>query len=165
MNKYYFYLEGDNQKGPLSLDHLKTVNIKRDTLVWTEGMDEWKSAKEVEEFKFLFASHLPPPPLLKKNIMEESGIENTGQGQTAFVNKVEQKTNGAGIAGFVLALLTVPIVFMQIPVGLLLWLLAFILSMIGMFKEPKGFAIAGLIICVVIFLIDQLFLADNPLFF
>ena len=36
--------------------------IDRATLVWTEGMPQWRAAGEVEELKVLFASVPPPLP-------------------------------------------------------------------------------------------------------
>lgn len=54
-----------------------------------------------------------------------------------------QQGNGIGVAGFVLALL--PLVFCWVPVlDFILWLLGLILSAIGMGKQPRGLAIAGL---------------------
>ena len=63
MFQKFYYLEGKNQqKGPLSIDQLKTVGIKSDTLVWTEGLSDWKPAKEVDELKNLMSKPPPPPP-------------------------------------------------------------------------------------------------------
>ena len=70
MFKDFFYLSSNNeQKGPVSIDHLKSVGIKSDTLVWTEGLDNWKPAKEVEALKNLFVTASPPPlpPPLAQN--------------------------------------------------------------------------------------------------
>ncbi len=50
-----------------------------------------------------------------------------------------------GIAGFVLALLG--LIFCWVPgLGLIFWLFGLVFSIIGMFKKPKSFAIAGLAI-------------------
>jgi len=61
-NQEFFYMDGDNQKGPLSIDRLKLVGIKPNTWVWTEGLDDWKAAKEVKELNILF--NKPPLPRL-----------------------------------------------------------------------------------------------------
>jgi hypothetical protein len=62
-----------------------------------------------------------------------------------IVGQVPQK-NGAGTAGFVLALLGV--IFCWIPfLGWILWLVGLIFSIIGVcYRKPKGLAIAGLIL-------------------
>ena len=55
---------------------------------------------------------------------------------------IERRTNGLGTAGFVLAVLT--IVLGWIPVfGWFTWALGLLFSFIGMFKAPRGLAIAG----------------------
>ena len=64
--------------------------------------------------------------------------------QTIYVN-AETKGNGMGTAGFVLALLA--FVFCWVPVlDFILWFLGALFSFIGVFKKPKGLAIAGLVI-------------------
>lgn len=64
--------------------------------------------------------------------------------QTIYVN-AEKKSNGMGTAGFVLALLA--FVFCWVPVlDFILWFLGALFSFIGVFKKPKGLAIAGLVI-------------------
>ena len=59
-----------------------------------------------------------------------------------------QKNNGMGIAGFVLAL--VALFSSWVPIARwIVWLLGLIFSLIGLGKEPKGFAVAGLILSLV----------------
>ena len=55
------------------------------------------------------------------------------------------KSNGIGVAGFVLALIAVFLGWIPI-LGWVLWFLGALLSFIGVFKQPRGLAIAGLII-------------------
>lgn len=53
--------------------------------------------------------------------------------------------NGMGTTGFVLALLG--LIFCWVPVlDWILWILGLIFSIIGVFRKPKGLAIAGLVI-------------------
>lgn len=68
--------------------------------------------------------------------------------QTVIVNQVEKKSNGMGTAGFVLALIALFLGWVPI-VGWLVWILGLIFSFIGVFKTPKGLAIAGLIISLI----------------
>ncbi|WP_370479557.1 hypothetical protein [Tamlana flava] len=78
--------------------------------------------------------------------MEES--QNRGQnnsGQTIIVNQTEKKSNGLGTAGFVLVLIALFIGWIPI-LGWLIWILGLVLSFIGIFKAPRGLAIAGLVI-------------------
>lgn len=58
---------------------------------------------------------------------------------------VEQPKNGMGLAGFILSIIA--LFTGAIPLmGWLVWLVGAILSVIGLFKKPRGFAIAGTII-------------------
>ena len=58
-------------------------------------------------------------------------------------NQTEKRSNGIGTAGFILALLGV--IFSWIPIlNWILWIIGLILSFVGVFKKPKGLAIAGL---------------------
>ncbi len=53
--------------------------------------------------------------------------------------------NGIGTAGFVLALIALFTFWVPI-LGWILWILGAILSLVGVFRAPKGLAIAGLVI-------------------
>lgn len=58
---------------------------------------------------------------------------------------VPLENNTLGLAGFILSI--VAFIFSWIPLfGGILWLVGAILSIIGLFKAPRGFAIAGTII-------------------
>ncbi|GAB3260560.1 hypothetical protein GCM10027347_24950 [Larkinella harenae] len=47
--KQYYYLEGNQQLGPFSLEELRSKPIKPDTKVWTQGLPDWVSASTVPE--------------------------------------------------------------------------------------------------------------------
>ena len=71
---------------------------------------------------------------------------------------VEQKakSNGIGTAGFVLSLVAIVIGWIPVigqVVGGICWLLGLIFSFIGVFKSPRGLAIAGLVISLFFFLL------------
>ncbi|HIV33473.1 MULTISPECIES: hypothetical protein [unclassified Alistipes] len=81
---------------------------------------------------------------MEENVQKPQGKEN--QGQTIIINQpAEKKSNGVGTAGFVLALLG--LIFSWVPVlGWILWVLGLILSLVGVFRTPRGLSIAGLVI-------------------
>jgi len=64
MEKEFYYLDEKEQKGPFSIDQLRTVGLKPDTLVWADGFENWKPVKEVEELKGLLKKTPPPPPII-----------------------------------------------------------------------------------------------------
>jgi len=64
--KKYFYADEDKQVGPFTIDELKEQQILSTTLVWTEGMEIWTEASEVEELKEILT--VTPPPIQKAQI-------------------------------------------------------------------------------------------------
>lgn len=79
MKNYYLH-DGKEQHGPYNEEELKQKAIGRDTLVWTEGMEDWKKAGELEDLKAFFAAIPPPlksvepPPFKKDNKEDGAGI-------------------------------------------------------------------------------------------
>ena len=83
-----------------------------------------------------------------KNSEQTSQVGQTIGGQTIIVNQQSQQSNGVGTAGFVLAIISV--FFGWIPVlGWILWILGLTLSFAGVFKKPRGLAIAGLVLSLI----------------
>ena len=65
-----------------------------------------------------------------------------------IVQQIARESNGVGTAGFVLALIS--LLFSWLPgIGWVVWFLGFLLSFIGMFKSPRGLAIAGFLISII----------------
>lgn len=60
----YFFIDNNNQKGPFSKEQLLENGLSPFSLVWCEGMIDWKQALEVEDLKELFPS---TPPQLPSN--------------------------------------------------------------------------------------------------
>lgn len=69
-------------------------------------------------------------------------------GQTIIINQPENKTNGMGIAGFIIALVSIFLGWIPI-LGWIMWLLGLIFSIIGVLRTPRGLAIAGIVISVI----------------
>jgi len=78
----------------------------------------------------------------------ESQNPQSQSGQTIIINQTEKKSNGVGTAGFVLALIAVFLGWVPV-LGWITWFLGLILSFVGVFKQPKGLAIAGLVISLI----------------
>jgi len=74
--------------------------------------------------------------------------EQNSSGQTIIINQQEKKSNGVGTAGFVLALIALFLGWVPV-LGWIVWVLGLILSFVGVFKKPKGMAIAGLVISLI----------------
>lgn len=67
---YYFILDGE-QLGPFEAEQIGRLNINRATLVWREGLSDWKEAHEVEELMEFLVS-IPPP--IPKEVSESSKV-------------------------------------------------------------------------------------------
>ena len=77
--------------------------------------------------------------------------QNSGQNspeQTNIINQPMKKSNGLATAGFVLALISLFLSWVPV-LGWVMWFLGLLFSFIGVFKSPRGFAIAGLIISLI----------------
>ena len=73
--------------------------------------------------------------------------EQSNSGQTTVIVN-QRKSNGVGTAGFVLAVIA--LFFGWVPAaGWIVWALGLILSFVGVFKTPRGMAIAGLVISLI----------------
>lgn len=78
--------------------------------------------------------------------MEENTTRTQNpQQQTIIIEREPQQKNGLGLAGFILALIALFLDWIPL-IGWLLWFLGAIFSIIGLFKKPRGFAIAGFVI-------------------
>lgn len=86
---------------------------------------------------------------LKDNFMEELETKNQEQPkQTIIIQQPVSRSNGLGTAGFVLALIALFLGWIPF-LGWIVWLLGLIFSACGMFKAPRGLAIAGLVISLI----------------
>jgi TM2 domain-containing membrane protein YozV len=56
----YYYANGDQHRGPFTKEQLAAQALRRDTMVWKEGMPQWQRADSMPELADLFA---PPPPI------------------------------------------------------------------------------------------------------
>ena len=60
--KQFYISNSGKEEGPFSLDELKTKSIKKETLAWTDGMENWQNASDIEELKSLIASETEIKP-------------------------------------------------------------------------------------------------------
>ena len=89
----------------------------------------------VDSMTYIQTAYQAPQPMAVSNVNDN----------TTTVIVEESPSNGIGVAGFVIAL--VGLIFFWVPlVNFLLWLLGLVFSVVGVFKAPRGMAIAGLVI-------------------
>lgn len=119
-NRHYFYLKDGQQIGPIPFEDLKKHNIRKDTLIWYDGITDWTQAQNVDELQILFATTPPPIP---KNVQQTTA--------NVSKNEVPQKKKSKSI-----------IVFLFIVIGLMIVGIAItefnaIDSIANMFASPK----------------------------
>ncbi len=105
MKKFYI-MNGQNQEGPLDIEQLKQVNIKKDTPIWYEGIENWTTAEKVEDLKSILPNNSVPPkyeipsqinvssqPPIFKN--QDEPIKKSVEGQQSNINEIksEPKSN------------------------------------------------------------------------
>ena len=86
--------------------------------------------------------------LSNQNSSQNPKLQTPQSSQTIIVNPEQRKTNGVGTAGFIMSLIAIFVGWIPI-LGWLVWLLGLIFSFVGVFKNPKGMAIAGLVISLI----------------
>ena len=64
MRKYFIH-NGFSEVGPFTIDKLKEHQLKRDTPIWYEGLQNWTIAGNIEELKSIIESDALPPKFTK----------------------------------------------------------------------------------------------------
>ncbi|MFN3605486.1 MAG: GYF domain-containing protein, partial [Leptonema sp. (in: bacteria)] len=62
MNERYYIVVNGQQAGPFTIEELKSKGIQPDTLVWTEGLENWTKAKYIPFLKDVLRATPPPIP-------------------------------------------------------------------------------------------------------
>jgi len=86
--KKYFYSNGQEQVGPLTLEELKQQDIQPKTLIWFEGLEEWTPAGELVDMRHIL--ELKPPPILREEKNESIEVEKKTE-ETTENNKKQLK--------------------------------------------------------------------------
>ena len=61
--KEYFFLKGKDQNGPFTVEQLFDKKLTIETLIWTEGMENWQKLKDIPELaETISPKSVPPPP-------------------------------------------------------------------------------------------------------
>lgn len=67
--KEYFFLIGKDQNGPFTVEQLANKGLTTETLVWTEGMENWQKLKDIPELvQALKPKSVPPPPPIDNEV-------------------------------------------------------------------------------------------------
>ena len=70
----YFFHDGEEQRGPFTLEELKEKQIKRETPVWKKGLKDWTRANDLPELSQLFEN---TPPAFRKQGSSSTSTKET----------------------------------------------------------------------------------------
>ena len=84
--KEYYFSNGENQEGPFNLSELEGKNIKSDTLIWYEGLDDWTKDEKIEEIKLILKVNILENQKHKKAIKEKVKISESSEITSSPVN-------------------------------------------------------------------------------
>jgi TPR repeat protein len=76
MTNYFFINDKGNQVGPINKEELINKGIKKDTLIWYEGITDWTAAEKLEELNFLFGKIPPPLQKISKDKKPSNSLSN-----------------------------------------------------------------------------------------
>ena len=156
------YINGNRVNGPVVIKERDIIKLGTELIPWRNYLTQGTDRTEIVNVKnprpeiIHKASETDINPERSNNSSRDSSNSTNQQvHQQVVVNNTTKASNGLGVAGFVLGLIGLPLFF--IP---LFGFLGFLFSFIGVFKEPRGLAIAGLVISIISLLL-ALALAAN----
>lgn len=86
----YFIHNGKEQLGPFTLSELKSKNIKGNTLIWNNTLEDWVQAKELKELSDILENNFIQPPPIKQ-------VKVNNNKQKSKVGIVLQFIGGVGL--------------------------------------------------------------------
>jgi len=108
--KKYFYSNDNQKNGPYSFEELKNENIKQETQIWYEGLDDWTKASDLIEMTPIL--ELIPPSFSEikqdSNLIEKTEINFEEKKQTPKKSEIiglKKASQGWIIAGFIFSFL------------------------------------------------------------
>ena len=84
MTEYYIIDNNDNQGCPISEVLFSNYGVNANTLVWCEGMPEWKHASEVPELRHLFGPTIPPAPPVTPPPFQDQSVNGWNPPQQTY---------------------------------------------------------------------------------
>jgi TM2 domain-containing membrane protein YozV len=125
----YYIAAGSVQQGPFTVEQLRGMGLRPDTLVWGEGMPQWQPASLVSELQPVLAAAGPPIPYsapLNQNMSDVSG-KKVAAGLCGIL------LGGLGIHKFILGF-TVPGLVLLLITVLTCGMAAFVTHIIGLIE-------------------------------
>ena len=107
--KKYFLSKNNKKHGPFNFEELSEEEISPETLIWFEGLDDWKLAKDLNEMKPILELIPPPIPKIESNKkrynLNDSSSKSTTKNQKSTNGEFKKASNGWIIFGFIFSFL------------------------------------------------------------
>ena len=104
------------------------------------------------------AGMMPQQPIYRQSYMSgnyqqpQPTMTNTSANNSTTIYVEGGRSNSMGVAGFVIAL--IGLIFCWLPVvNFILWFLGLVFSVVGLFKAPRGLAIAGFVLSIIVIIL------------
>ncbi len=145
------FINGNRIQGECELSNNDILKLGSALIPWMNyvGLKEQSHSLQTKIIK----EEVPIPTHRPSQAVESSNVQNQNVQQHVIVQLAGSPSNGLGTAGFVLGLVGL-IIF---PIGIAFGPLGFIFSFVGLFKIPRGLAIAGFILSPLGFIISLIF--------
>lgn len=82
MRKYYIH-DGQGEVGPFEIEQLKKMQIRQDTPIWHEGLQNWTTANNIEELKTIL---MATPPRFESFTQQNTSINPPTFSKTTIEN-------------------------------------------------------------------------------
>jgi uncharacterized membrane protein YhaH (DUF805 family) len=134
--KKYFYSVGIEKEGPFTLEELKQKNIEPKWLIWHEGLDDWKTADNIDELGEIFELTPPPLDLINDNSTTKT-IQDTSESKNISRKKQSMFSNSFLFDGRIRRL--------EYGISLIIYLVLFVFvdAIVKSRKFPIGFSMAN----------------------
>ena len=99
MRKYFIH-NGETENGPFDIEQLKSMQIKNETPIWYEGIQNWTIAGNVEELKSIIISTSTPPKF--ENFSQQNTNINPPKFNQTQQKEIEKEPKKKNILGSIL---------------------------------------------------------------
>ena len=166
MNEQWFYLVGEEQQGPVSVEQIQqfasTGIITGETMVWKEGMAEWLPAGSVGAIALPVPASSPQVSPQPASVLQAGSV--TSSAASLAPQSVRPRTSGMALGSLILGVVSIPLIF--VCIGWISALAALVMSIVALTRIPgragelkgKGLAYGGLVTSILSMVIYGAFL-------
>jgi hypothetical protein len=116
MRKYFIH-NGETENGPFDIEQLKSMQIKSETPIWYEGLQNWTVAGNVEELKTTIIS-TSTPPKFENFTQQNSNVHPPSFRKTSFeTNQNFEPKKSKTLRNVLIGVVVLAIVFIGLSIA------------------------------------------------